>query len=242
MNLKKFCLKIEKINNLSDKNSFGLAFIAGFALILALSFGPQFIELIKADTNSVRFTATVGTTLTFTMDATSKGFSTVTAGTPKFATSSLYIITNNAGGTNTTINRASTTATLFTGDQYIADTPNGNNWTAPAATGTTPVGSAAWTIGTTKGLGFRVMVSPTTLGDNASTTCGAAAAWWGTDDGGANSKWSGISTSTAAQKIADCGYYTTFTGQSVIYQIDSTTAQAGGSYHSSPITFTVVSN
>ena len=64
----------------------------------------------------------------------------------------------------------------------------------------------------------------------------------GTDDGGANSKWSGISTSTAAQQIANCGYYTSYTGQSVIYQIDVTSGQAGGSYHSSPITFTVTTN
>lgn len=238
INLKKFCLKVEKINSLNNESGFWPMFIAGFVLILALSFGPQFIELVKADTNAVRFTAVVGATLSFTMDATSKAFGTITANTPAFATSTLYINSSNAAGTNTTINRASTTATLFTGDQTIADTPNSNNWTAPAATSTAGA-SAAWTIATTKGLGFRVMSG---ISGGASTTCGGSTTWWGTDDGGTNSKWSGISTSTAAQQIANCGYYKSNVGQTVIYQIDVTSAQAGGSYHASPITFTVTAN
>jgi len=242
INLKKFYLKIEKINNCGDESGFWPVFIVGFALILALSLGPQFIELVKADTNSVRFTATVGSTLSFTMDATTKAFSTITVGTPAFATSTLYIVSNNSSGSNTTINRASTTYTLFTGDQTIADTPNNNNWTAPNATGTATQATAVWTIGTTKGLGFRVVSSATDIGTGASTTCGAATDWWGTDDGGAISKWSGISTSTAAQQIANCGYYKNNVSQTVIYQIDVPATQAGGSYHSSPITFTVVVN
>jgi len=243
INLRSFYLKIEKINNLNIESGFWPVFIAGFVLILALSFGPQFIELVKAQsTSSVRFTATIGSTLSFTMDATSKAFGTITAGTPKFATSTLYIVTNNAAGSNTTINRASTTYTLFTGDQTVADTPNGNNWTAPNATGTTAQTTAVWTIGTTKGLGFKVVSAAADIGSGASTTCGAATAWWGTDDGSANSKWSGISTSTAAQQIANCGYYKNNVSQTVIYQIDVTSAQAGGDYHASPITFTVTTN
>lgn len=241
VNFKKFSFKVEKINNegvvaLSD--SPWVLFFTGLLLILMLNFGPR---LIKAAVSSVSFTATVGTTLSFTMDATSKAFGTVSVGTPKSATSSLYIVDNNAAGTNTTINRASTTYTLFSVDQTIADTPNGNNWTAPAATSTAGP-SAAWTIGTTKGLGFRVVTSATDIGSGASTTCGASTSWWGTDDGGANSKWSGISTSTAAQQIANCGYYKSYVGQTIIYQLDVTSAQAGGSYQSSPITFTVTEN
>ena len=95
---------------------------------------------------------------------------------------------------------------------------------------------------TTKGLGFKVVSAAADIGSGASTTCGAATAWWGTDDGSANSKWSGISTSTAAQQIANCGYYKNNVSQTVIYQIDVTSAQAGGDYHASPITFTVTTN
>ena len=244
INFKKFGLKIEKIQNTKYKipdTIFWPVFVAGFILILALSFGPQFIELVKADTNAVTLTATVGSTLSFTIDAATKAFGTVVAGTSKFATSTLYINSTNAAGTNTTIYRASTTYTLFTGDQTIADTPNNNNWTAPAATGTATVASAVWTIGTTKGLGFRVLSSAASI-NGASTTCGAATTWWGTDDGGPVSKWSGISTSTAAQQIANCGYYKFNVGQTVVYQIDVNAGQAGGSYHASPITFSVTAN
>lgn len=253
INFKKFSVKITRLetefpsgNSVSETENFLPVFLMSLALFLMVSFGPQFVNFVKALTSGVSLTATVASTLTFTMDASSKGLGNVTAGTPVFATSSLYIITNNASGSNTTINRASSTATLFIfsggATTTIADTPNGNNWTAPAATGTTPAGSAVWTIGTTKGLGFRVVSSATDIGSGASTTCGAATAWWGATDGGAVAKWSGISTSTPAQKIADCGYFTTFTGQTVLYQLDPTTTQAGGAYQSSPITFTVVVN
>jgi len=238
INLKKFGFKIEKINSLSNESNFWPVFIAGFALILALSFGPPFIELVKADTNSVRFTATVGATLSFTIDATIQAFGTITANTPKFATTTLYINSSNVNGTNTTVNRASTTNTLFAGGQYIPDIPNNNNWTAPGATSTAGA-SAVWTIATTKGLGFRVMSG---ISGAASTTCGGSTTWWGTDDGGPNSKWSGVSTSTAAQQIANCNYYKDSVGQTVIYQIDVAAAQAGGDYHSSPIVFTVTTN
>ena len=209
---------------------------------MALSFGPQFIEFVKAETSSVVLTATVGSTITFTIDASAQAFGTITSGTPKQATSTLYIVTNNSTGSNTTINRASTTNTLFVGPNTIPDIPNSNNWTAPAATSTAGP-SAVWTSGTTQGLGFRVVVSAADIGNGASTTYGKSTAWWGTDDGGANAKWSGISTSTAAQKIADCnGYYGGGQGQTVIYKLDVSSGQAGGSYQSSPVVFTVVAN
>ncbi|MEK7578227.1 MAG: hypothetical protein AAB456_00695 [Patescibacteria group bacterium] len=241
INFKRFGLKVEKIKSSSDFNNekFWPIFLMSLALFLMVSFGPQLINFVKALTSGVTLTATVGSTLTFTMDAAAKALGTITSGTPVQATSTLYIITNNGTGSNTTINRASTTATLFFGGQTITDTPNGNNWTAPAAT-TTAGPSVAWTTGTTVGLGFRAM---TGIAGGASTTCGQSTTWWGTDDGGANAKWSGISTSTAAQQIANCNsFFGGGQGQTVIYKLDVGSTQAGGSYQSSPITFTVVVN
>lgn len=239
INFKRFYLKVEKTKPASDKNEFLQIFLMSLALFLMVSFGPQFIDFVKAETSGVTLTATVGSTLTFTMDASAKAFGTVSSGTPAQATSTLYITTNNSTGSNTTINRASTTYALFAGSNTIPDTPNGNNWTAPAAT-TTAGPSAAWTTGTTQGLGFRVM---TGIAGGASTTCGQSTTWWGTDDGGANAKWSGISTSTAAQQIANCNsYYGGGQGQTVIYKLDVSAAQAGGNYQSSPITFTATVN
>lgn len=242
INFKKFNLKIKKVENpidFDDNEKFWPIFIMSLALFLMVSFGPQLVDFVKAATSSVSLTATIGSTLTFTMDAASKAFGAVSSGTPLQATSTLFITTNNSTGSNTTINRASTTATLFSGSQTIPDTPNGNNWTAPAAT-TTAGPSAIWTTATTVGLGFRVM---TGIAGGASTTCGQSTTWWGTDDGGANAKWSGISTSTSAQQIANCNsFFGGGQGQTVVYKLDVSGAQAGGSYNSSPITFTVVVN
>lgn len=242
INFKRFYWKVEKIKMVSEKKEFLPIFLMSLALFLVVSFGPQFIDFVKAATSSVTFTATVGSTLTFTMDASAKAFGTVSSGTPAQATSTLFITTNNSTGSNTTINRASTTYALFSGGTTIPDTPNGNNWTAPAAT-TTAGPSAAWITGTTVGLGFRTVVSGTNIGSGASTTCGMSTTWWGTDDGGANAKWSGISTSTSAQQIANCnGFFGGGQGQTVVYKLDVSGSQAGGSYQSSPITFTVVTN
>lgn len=245
INFKKFNLKIEKIKDDNGAEKFWPVFMMSLALFLMVSFGPQLVNFVQAVTSSVSLTATVGSTLTFTMDAAAKALGTVTSGTPVQATSTLFITTNNATGSNTTINRASTTATLFVGSQTIADTPSGNNWTAPAAT-TTAGPSAYWVTSsttTTTGLGFRVVVSNTNLGSGASTTCGMSTSWWGTDDGGANAKWSGISTSTSAQQIANCnGFFGGGQGQTVVYKLDVSSNQAAGNYQSSPITFTVVVN
>lgn len=238
-NFKKFYLKVEKIKSAPDKNEFLPIFMMSLALFLMVSFGPDLVEFAKAATGGVSLSVTISPTLSFTMDAASKAFSALTVGTPQQATSTLFVLTNNGAGFYTSINRASTTYTLFSGSQTIADTPNGNNWTAPAATSTAGA-TAVWTTATTVGLGFRVMVSTDGV---ASTTCGAATTWWGSDDGGANAKWSGISTSTAAQKIADCNFYRGGgTGQTVIYKLDVNSSQAGGTYQSSPVTFTVLTN
>lgn len=242
INFRKFYLKVEKTKPASDKNEFLPIFLMSLAIFLMVSFGPQFIDFVKAATSGVTLTATVGSTLTFTMDASAKAFGALSAGTPLQATSTLFITTNNSTGSNTALTRASTTNTLFTGSNTITDIPNSNNWTAPAAT-TTAGPSAAWTTGTTVGLGFRVM---TGIAGGASTTCGQSTTWWGTDDGGANAKWSGISTSTATaaqSQIANCNsFFGGGQGQTVIYKLDVSGSQAGGSYQSSPITFTAVVN
>jgi len=245
VNFNKFSVKIKKeLKTTSgfDNEKFWPVFMVSLALLLMVSFGPDLIEFAQAATGSVALNVTIASTLTFNMDATTKAFAALTPGTPVQATSLLWITTNNAIGHNTTIARASTTATLSSGAQTISDNPSGNNWTAPAATSTTTGPSATWANGTTQGLGFRVVVSGTDIGTDASTTCGAATGWWGaTDDGAA--KFSGVSTSSSAQKIADCNQYLSGGGgQTVVYKLDTPTTQAAGTYTSSPITYTVLAN
>ncbi len=239
INFKKFIVKIEKVNGMEESENFWPEVIVGLVLISLLSFGPQLVQFVKAagDNKGVSFSATIGPSLTLTVDVGSKAFGTISAGTPKFATSTLTIATNNAAGFFTQINRASTTNTLFSGTNYIPDIPNGNNWTAQAATSTAGA-SAAWINGTTIGLGFRVASGVTF------TTCGAATAWWGTlDDGSANTLYSGISTSTAPATIANCNFYNAGNvTQTVVYKIDVSGTQAAADYGSSPITFTATSN
>jgi len=242
INFKKLILRVEKNRQKNESNDFWQIAVLGFILIAAVSFGPQFIALVKADTQSVSLTATVGPTLSFSVDTGSKAFGTVTPGTPNYATSTLTINTTNGAGAFTTLTRASTTYALFLGSNTIPDTPNGNNWTGPGKTATSTTGpSAAWTDGTTQGLGFRVASTDTY------TTCGAVTAWWGTlDDGSANTLYSGISTSTAStvqSTIANCGYYVSGdTTQTVIYKLDVSASQAAGDYMSSPITYSVTVN
>ena len=242
INLKKFGISIEKIRKENNGNDFWLIFITSFMLILAVSFGPQFIALVKADTQTVSLSATVGPTLSFSVDASSKAFGAITPGTPKQATSTLTINTTNNAGAFTTFTRASSTGyTLFLGANTIPDTPSGNNWTGPGKTATSTAGpSAIWTNGTTVGLGFRVAAASTLTG------CGGSTTWWGTDDAGANAKWSGISTSTATtvqSTIANCGYFISGnTTQTVIYKLDVSGTQVAGDYISSPVTFSVTVN
>jgi len=173
--------------------------------------------------------------LTFTIDTNSVFIGSNTPGTPIASSSVLTVNTNNSAGYNIKINRASTTPTLFLNSYTISDTPNGNNWTAPTATSTAGP-SAIWTSGATKGLGFR-------LNQTGTVTNTYSTAWWGTDDTSANALYSGISTSTAAQKIANTTLGSGSNENTTVeYKLDVSNTQAAGDYNSSPITFTATVN
>ena len=183
-----------------------------------------------------------GVSLTFTIDTDNVSFvGAVTPGTPVSTSSVLTVNTNNSTGYNITINRASTTPTLFifadNATTTVSDTPSGNNWTSPGASATTTAGpSAVWTDGTTKGLGFRTKQTGTNSGAYHS-------AWWGSSDAGANAKYSGISTSTAAQLFSQNNVGTGSNENiTVEYRIDVSGTQRSGTYISSPVTYTATVN
>ena len=125
INFLKFGLKVEKVKSSFNVNNekFWPIFMVSLALFLMVSFGPDLIEFAKADTNDVRLSVTISPTLSFTMDAAAKSFNTLTTGTPLQATSTIYVTTNNGTGFYTSINRASTTYTLFSGSQTIRRYP-----------------------------------------------------------------------------------------------------------------------
>lgn len=188
------------------------------------------------------FTTVAAASLTFTVDTSNVSFvSTITPGTPVSTSSVLTINTNNSSGYNIKINRASSTPTLILSADNattISDTINNNNWTAPGSgTATTTAGpSAVWTMGITKGLGFRVKQTGTTAGAYHST-------WWGADDTAVNAKYSGISTSTAAQIICNNNVGSGSNENITVgYQLDTATNQKSGIYNSSPVTYTAVTN
>jgi len=172
--------------------------------------------------------------ITLTIDTPNVFIGTNTPGTPVASSSVLTVNTNNSTGYNITINRASTTPTLFlTGDVSITipDIPNGNNWTAPTATSTAGP-SAIWTVGTTKSFGSRVKQTGTV--SNTYST-----AWWGSSD--ANALYSGISTTT--QMIANTTLGSGSNENTVVeYKLDVLNTQKTGNYTSSPITFTATTN
>ena len=238
VNFNKFSVKIKKeLKTTSgfDNEKFWPVFMVSLALLLMVSFGPDLIEFAQAATGSVALNVTIASTLTFNMDATTKAFAALTPGTPVQATSLLWITTNNAIGHNTTIARASTTATLSSGAQTISDNPSGNNWTAPAATSTAGP-SAVWTSGTTKGLGFRLKQTGTAV--NTYSTV-----WWGTSDADANAKYSGIATSSLDQKIVDTTLGSGSDEKTVVeYKVDVIESQKSGAYTSSPVTYTALAN
>ena len=183
-----------------------------------------------------------GVSLTFTIDTDNVSFvSAVTPGTPVSTSSVLTVNTTNSSGYNIKIERASTTPTLFifadNATTTVADTPNGNNWTSPDASATTTAGpSAVWTDGTTKGLGFRTKQTGTNSGAYHS-------AWWGSSDAGANAKYSGISTSSAAQLFSQNNVGTGSNENiTVEYRIDVTSTQRSGTYISSPAIYTATIN
>lgn len=60
INLGKFNISIEKIRKENNRNEFLPIFLMGLALFLLVSFGPQFIDFVKAATSGVTLTATVG--------------------------------------------------------------------------------------------------------------------------------------------------------------------------------------
>ncbi len=177
--------------------------------------------------------------LTFTIDTPSVSFVTaITSGTPVSTSTTLMVNTTNSTGYSISVTRASTTPTLFNGSQTVPDTPNNNNWTAPAATSTAGP-SAVWISGTTKGLGFRIKNTGTVSNTYSST-------WWGTDDTSANAKYSGIATSTATAAQSMIAKTTLGAGVNentvVEYKIDIVSTQKSGSYISSPVTYTVTAN
>jgi len=196
---------------------------------------------VQANATAVSLTATVATSLTFSIS--SNQFGTVTPGTPAWATSTLDVLTNDTAGWNVSL----TGDNKSTGNNNLqlsgnaASIQDQNEWVPGSATTTTGNGVLIGSLANSGNvLGFRVMTASSSNG-----TAFAASSWWGTNDLAANAKYAGIASSTAANtKIGNAGtgsYSSSDHLNTVQYYLNVSSAQQTGAY-TAPLTYTAVGN
>lgn len=200
-----------------------------------------------AATGTVTLTASVASSLTFTTTTGSADqFGSITAGTAKFATTTLSVLTNNTTGWLVSLsgdNKNSTNHNLQLSGETTTQITDQTEWVPGAAT--TTAGNAVRLSSLTNSgnvLAFRIM--------SASSTNGAAffaPSWWGSADSYADSAttlWAGISSTTVQRTIGNAGvgsFSATAHLNTVSYYINVSSSQKTGSY-SAPLTFTAVAN
>lgn len=207
--------------------------VAGMSA-LALCFSIAATASAAQDTDDVNLQVVVNTNLL--LDCGGSGadpdvdFGTVTAGTPVVGTSTCSVTTNHEDGYDLFIDRTvngNTNVLQHTTDTstYIADLTawNGSN-------------AAAWTNGTTEGLGFRVEeVSGATKNDT----------WWGTSTDCTSAEdafalFAGVPQDYAGLAIMEHDTYLAGpTTTTICYKLDVATTQKSGTY-AGDVTFTAV--
>ncbi len=220
--------------------------VVAFVLMIVVSWPLSFWEQVRGATGAVTLTATVSTSLSFTTTTGAADvFGTITAGSPKFATTTLTVTTNDVSGwlvslsgdNKTTVNNnlqlAGNTASIT--DQ--------TEWIPGAAT--TSVGNAvriSSLANSNNVLAFRVMTASSSNG--ASFT---ASSWWGTTDSFADSAttlWAGIASSSVQRTIGNAGtgsYSASAHINTVQYYLQVSATQQTGAY-TAPLTFTATGN
>ena len=218
-------------------------------ILLILSLPFAYWEQARAVTGAVTITTTVATSLTFTTSTgTADEFGTVTPGTPRFATTTLAVATNDNLGWLTSLsgdNKNLTNNNLQTGTPPATSTQITDQTEWIPGTATTSAGNAVRItslVNSNNVLAFRVMTASSTNGAPFYSTT-----WWGTADNyadNANTLWSGVPSSTVQRTIgnAGAGSYSASTHiNTVLYYLNTAPTQLTGSY-SAPLTFTAVGN
>lgn len=224
----------------------GRILIAAMSIVLMLSLPFAYWEQALAVTGAVNLTATVTTSLTFTTTTgTGDVFGSITAGTSKYATTTLAATTNDVLGWLVSLsgdNKTSSNNNLELAGN-AASIPDQTEWVPGAAT--TSAGNAvriSSLANSTNVLAFRVMT--------ASSTNGAtfiSSTWWGSADNyadAATTLWAGISSSTVQRTIGNAGsgsYSSTAHLNTVLYYVNVAATQQSGAY-SAPLTFTATGN
>src|SRR3989338_7536169 len=189
---------------------------------------------------AVNLTVTVSSTLSFT--TSTNQFAALTQGTPRQATTTLSVTTNNANGWNVTLScddRTLTVACGSIGGLNVTELPDGTGWIVAAATATTTGGNAASISSGDNFLYFRVMSA-------SGSVPFLSTAWWGTSDTmfNASQKWAGIASSTNVSRIGNAGsgsYSASTHLNTVQYYLDVGASQQTGAYEA-PLTYSATVN
>jgi hypothetical protein len=210
------------------------------SLVISAVLFSVFAVVTQVQATAVTLSATVNTSLTFTIST--DNFSTITTGTFTFATSTLNVVTNDANGWSVILsgdNKTSANNNLELSGN-AASIPDQTEWIPGSAT--TSAGNAvirSSLINSGNVLAFRVMSA-------SSTNSGAflSTAWWGASDVDGTATYAGIASSTISRQIGNAGsgsYSANAHLNSVIYYLSVSASQQTGTY-SAPLTYTAIGN
>ncbi len=237
----------------STKSKFSLADLQSLIsalVIVALLFSSVVVigQVYAAqEQEAVTLTVTIDTALTFNVDSATASFGTLSPGTPKLATTTLLVTTNDTSGWRVALagDDQSPTDTVMdlTTDPSVGITDQAE-WIPGVAT--TSAGNAVrLSLLDNSGdvLAFRVMSASSTNGEAF-----LAPTWWGSQDNyltdSANTLWAGIASSTVSRVIGNAGagsYSASVHINTVQYYLDVPASQQSGSY-SGALTYTATTN
>ncbi len=210
-------------------------FVASFAIALMI-FSGIYAKYAGAETESL--SVTVATASTFSVD-TNNFSGDLTPGTPKQATSTISVLTNNSTGWYVELygnSRATGDTTMDLDTDASVGITDKTEWIPGSAT--TSAGNAASITSGDDVLAFRAMSA-------SGTPRFLSTSWWGTSDTmfNANQLWAGFASTTAVNKKIGqiiTGDYNSGTALNTVqYYLDVSSGQRTGAY-SGDLIFTLV--
>jgi len=221
-------------------------FLASTMIVI---FGFSGIYIVYADTQSTTLTATITSSMTLTVTTNAFGSISAGASSPKYATSTLAVNTNNANGWNVTLYGNNTGSLAASTTMYLSPTTYATNFTDQTqwipGTATTSAGNAVRSgslINSQNVLAFRVMTASSTNGVSFFSS-----SWWGSADNyvdNANTLWAGIASTTVQRQIGYAGVGSFSASDhinTVLYYVKTASTQPAGDY-TGDLTYSATTN
>lgn len=237
---------MKTISRLLTINKNDLKYFTSAFVIVAIVFSSVVVaSQAYAATAPVTLSVSVQTSLTFSVpDTGAAAFGNLVPGTPKYATSTLSVLTNDTLGYVVSLsgdNKSTGNNNLQLTGTPAVQIADQTEWVPGVAT--TSAGNAANIAGLASSgnvLAFRVMTASSTNGSVFYST-----SWWGSADYNAGSSlYAGISSSTVQRTIGNAGagsYSSSAHLNTVQYYLNVAATQQTGSY-TAPLTYTAVGN